>query len=72
MEIIGSVIHTEMFTAKKTGKTYTKLFVPVSSGITEVIANGDLTALSGCADVPFRLVCRDGGLKLYYDGEEEE
>lgn len=71
MECIGSVIHSEMFTAKKTGKVYTKLFVPVSSGIAEVISEGDLTALTGCADVPFRLVVRDGGLKLYYDGEEE-
>ena len=70
MTCLGTVIHAEKFTAKKTGKVYTKLFVPVSSGIAEVIDEGDLTPLVGCADVPFRLVVRDGGLKLYYDGEE--
>ncbi len=71
MTCMGVVIHAEKFTAKKTGKIYTKLFVPVSAGIAEVIAEGDLTALVGCADVPFRLVVREGELKLYYDGEED-
>lgn len=71
MKCLGSVIHAEMFTARKTGKTYTKLFVPLSSGIADVIAEGDLTPLVGCADVPFRLHLREGALKLYYGGEEE-
>lgn len=70
MLLVGTVIHAEMFTARKTGEVYTKLFVPVSSGIAEVVGKGDLTPLTGCADVPFRLVARDGGVKLYYDGEE--
>lgn len=70
MTCLGTVIHAEKFTAKKTGKVYTKLFVPVSSGISEVINEGDLTPLVGCADVPFRLSLRNGELKLYYAGEE--
>lgn len=71
MTCLGTVIHSERFTAKKTGEVYTKLFVPVHSGIVEIVGKGDLTPLTGCADVPFRLVVRDGGLKLYYVGEEE-
>lgn len=70
MDIVGTVIHAEKFVARKSGEVYTKLFVPVSSGIAEVVGKGDLTPLTGCADVPFRLVARDGGVKLYYDGEE--
>ena len=71
MQIVGTVVYAETFYSKKTQKTYTKMFVPVHSGIVEVVSEGDLTALTGCADVPFRLVVRDGALKLYYDGEEE-
>lgn len=71
MEIKGSIIHAECFTARKTGKVYTKLFVPLTSGIADVIAEGDLTALVGLTDVPFSLSNRDGVLKLYYAGEEE-
>lgn len=71
MECKGIVIHAEKFVSKKDKTVYTKLFVPVSSGIAEVISQGDLTALVGLCDVPFRLVARQDGLKLYYDGEEE-
>lgn len=71
MECKGNVIHAEKFVAKKDQTVYTKLFVPVSSGIAEVISKGDLTALVGLCDVPFRLVVRQDGLKLYFDGEEE-
>lgn len=67
----GTVIHAEKFVAKKDKSEYTKLFVPVHSGIAEVISKGDLTDLVGLCDVPFRLVVRQDGLKLYYDGEEE-
>lgn len=67
----GTIIHAEKFVAKKDKSEYTKLFVPVHSGIAEVISKGDLTALVGLCDVPFRLVVRQDGLKLYYDGEEE-
>lgn len=67
----GSVIHAEKFVAKKDKSEYTKLFVPVHFGIAEVISKGDLTCLVGLCDVPFRLVVRQDGLKLYYDGEEE-
>lgn len=67
----GTVIHAEKFVAKKDKSEYTKLFVPVHSGIAEVISKGDLTFLVGLSDVPFRLVVRQDGLKLYYDGEEE-
>lgn len=70
MDLVGVVIHAEKFVARKTGEVFTKLFVPVTSGIAEVVSKGDLTSLIGCADVPFRLVARDGGVKLYYDGEE--
>lgn len=71
MECKGTVIHAEKFVAKKDKTVYTKLFVPVSSGIVEVISKGDLTAMVGLCDVPFRLVVRQDGLKLYFDGEEE-
>lgn len=71
MTVIGTVVYTEMFHSKKTHKDYTKLFVPVSGGVAEVIAEGDLTPLAGVCDVPFRLVLREGALKLYYNGEEE-
>lgn len=72
MVITGNVIHAEKFVSKKDKSVYTKLFVPVHSGIAEVFAKGDLTALTGLCDVPFRLVARQDGLKLYYDGEEDE
>lgn len=71
MTVTGTVVYAEMFHSKKTDKDYTKLFVPVSGGVAEVIAEGDLTPLAGCCDVPFRLALRDGALKLYYNGEEE-
>lgn len=71
MNCSGNVIHAEKFVAKKDNSVYTKLYVPVHSGIAEVISKGDLTALVGLCDVPFRLVVRGDGLKLYYDGEEE-
>lgn len=67
----GNVIHAEKFVAKKDQSVYTKLFVPLHSGIAEVFAKGDLTTLVGLCDVPFRLVSSKEGLKLYYDGEEE-
>lgn len=66
----GNVVHTEMFTAKKDGKVYTKLFVPVGYDVVAVIANGDLTPLAGVCEVPFRLGVRDGNIKLFYAGEE--
>ena len=71
MQVLGTVVYTEMFHSRKTDKDYTKLFVPVSGGVAEVIVEGDLTPLAGVSDVPFKLVLRDGALKLYYDGEEE-
>ena len=71
MTVVGTIIHAEMFHSKKNNKDYTKLYVPVHAGVTEVIAEGDLTPLVGVCDVPFRLTYRDGLLKLYYDGEEE-
>lgn len=71
MQVLGTVVYAEMFHSRKTDKDYTKLFVPVSGGVAEVIAEGDLTPLAGVSDVPFKLVLRDGALKLYYDGEEE-
>ena len=71
MIVTGVVVYAEKFHSKKTNKDYTKLFVPVVGGVAEVIAEGDLTPLAGCEDVPFKLGLRDGVLKLYYAGEEE-
>ncbi len=67
----GKVIHAEKFVARKNGKVYTKLFVPVGFDVVSVIAEGDLTPLAGVEDVPFRLGFRDNQLRLFYGGEEE-
>ena len=71
MVCTGKVVHAECFKSKKDGKLFTKLFVPVGFEVVSVIANGDLTPLAGCDDVPFRLGMKDKELRLYYGGEEE-
>ena len=71
MTCVGSVVHAQSFVSKASGKTFTKLFVPVGFDLVTVIANGDLTALSGVEGVPFRVGIKDNQLKLYYDGEED-
>lgn len=71
MECRGTVVHAEKFTSKASGKTFTKLFVPIGYDVVAVVANGDLTALAGLSDVPFRLGCnKEKQLQLYFDGEE--
>lgn len=71
MVVEGKVVHAEKFTAKSTGKVYTKLFVPVGFDLTSVVVGGDYTALAGVENVPFRLGIRDNQLKLFYAGEED-
>lgn len=71
MECLGTVVHVQTFTSKKDGKIYSKLFVPIGYEVVSVVANGDLSALAGVSDVPFRLGIKDKELRLYYDGEEE-
>ena len=72
MQCLGTVVHAERFQSKASGKTFTKLFVPIGYDVVAVIANGDLTALAGMNEVPFRLGCnKDKQLQLYFDGEED-
>ena len=71
MKCFGTVVHAEKFKSKASGKEFTKLFVPIGYEVVAVIANGDLTALTGVTDVPFRLGVKDKELRLYFDGEEE-
>ena len=71
MQCVGSVVHAQTFISKASGKTFTKLFVPVGYDVVNVIANGDLSALAGLDNVPFRLGIKDNQLRLYYDGEED-
>lgn len=71
MLVYCTVVYANTFPSKDKQKLYTKLFVPVGNGVTEVIAEGDLTALAGMEDVPFNLRLRDNQLKLYYAREEE-
>lgn len=70
MKCSGTVVHAQTFVSKN-GELYTKLFVPVGYEVIQVFASGDLTALAGCDDVPFRLGVKYQELKLYYDGEED-
>lgn len=68
LEVLGEVVHVEVFKAKTNGKLYTKLFVPVGFDVIAVIANGDQSSLRG-QNVIFRLGVKDGQLKLFYKEE---
>lgn len=70
MEVFGCVVFAQKFTSPKTGKVYTKLYVPIGTEVFCVFANGDLESLAGVSNVRFMLVCKQGVLKLYYHGEE--
>lgn len=69
MEVFGAVVYAQKFTSPKTGKMYTKLYVPIGTEVACVLANGDLESLAGVSNVRFMLVCKQGVLKLYYNGE---
>lgn len=69
MEVFGSVVYAQKFTSPKTGKVYTKLFVPIGTEVACVLASGDVESLAGVSNVRFSLVCKQGVLKLYYNGE---
>lgn len=67
MEVFGAVVYAQKFTSPKTGRVYTKLYVPIGSEVACVFANGDAESLAGVSNVRFKLVCKQGVLKLYYD-----
>lgn len=69
MEVFCSVVYAQKFTSAKTGKVYTKLFVPIGMEVFCVLASGDVESLAGVSNVRFTLVCKQGVLKLYYGGE---
>lgn len=69
MEVFGSVVYAQKFTSPKTGKVYTKLYVPIGTEVFCVLASGDVESLAGVSNVRFMLVCKQGVLKLYYGGE---
>lgn len=71
MEVRATVIYAKAFTSPKTGKEYTKLYVIVGQEVVTVIAAGNQEALTGVGNVRFTLACKQGVLKLYYNGEEE-
>lgn len=70
MEVRATVVYAQVFVSPKTGKEYTKLYVPIGSEVVAVIAPGDQKALEGLCDVRLKLVSKQGVLKLYYNGEE--
>lgn len=70
VQVFASVVYAQKFTSPKTGKVYTKLYVPIGTEVFCVIASGDVESLAGVSDVRFVLVCKQGVLKLYYGGEE--
>lgn len=69
MEVFGSVVYAQKFTSRKTGKLYTMLYVPIGTEVFCVLASGDVESLAGVSNVRFLLVCKQGVLKLYYNGE---
>lgn len=69
MEVFGSVVYAQKFTSPKTGKVYTKLYVPIGTEVFCVLASGDVESLAGVSNVRFTLVCKQSVLKLYYGGE---
>lgn len=70
MEVFGSVVYAQKFTSSKNGNVYTKLYVPIGTEVFCVLASGDVESLAGVSNVRFKLGCKQGVLKLYYDGEE--
>ena len=71
MEVRATVVYAQAFISPKTGKQYTKLYVSIGFEVLAVIAVGNQEALAGVSNVRFMLVCKQGVLKLYYNGEEE-
>lgn len=61
------VVFASKFTAKKDGKVWTRLYVPVGQDVYPVFCEGDKTALSG-SEVDFVLTSFDKQLRLQYAG----